>query len=132
MHCQPGETKRVSLVRIGGKQVIRGGNCIIDGPVDDTNITAVMESESMVRFGHSEEAHVRSWISGRAFLYCLFSTSVSKSQINPSKPYISNFFTIQLYLVHLPLFFHRSLVGNNFVFLSLEVEILFYFLFEYA
>ena len=58
--CQPGETKRVSLVRIGGKQVIRGGNCIIDGPVDDTNITAVMGAERMVRFGHSDEAAVRS------------------------------------------------------------------------
>ncbi|RVW35389.1 Urease [Vitis vinifera] len=58
------ETKRVSLVRIGGKQVIRGGNCIIDGPVDDTNITAVMESESMVGFGHSEEAHVSEGVIG--------------------------------------------------------------------
>ncbi|RVW90897.1 Urease [Vitis vinifera] len=61
---EPGETKRVSLVRIGGKQVIRGGNCIIDGPVDDTNITAVMESESMVGFGHSEEAHVSEGVIG--------------------------------------------------------------------
>ncbi|KAI7996867.1 Urease [Camellia lanceoleosa] len=39
---EPGDTKSVTLVRIGGKQVIRGGNNIADGPVDD-------------EFRHSEE-----------------------------------------------------------------------------
>lgn len=51
--------------------MIRGGNCIVDGPVDETNITAVMEAESLVGFGHSEEADARSSISGKPSLYCL-------------------------------------------------------------
>ncbi|KAH7856133.1 hypothetical protein Vadar_033085 [Vaccinium darrowii] len=41
---QPGDSKSVTLVRIGGMQVIRGGNGIADGPVDDANITSLMEA----------------------------------------------------------------------------------------
>lgn len=40
--------------------MIRGGNCIVDGPVDDTDIIAVMGTERMVGFEHSEEADARS------------------------------------------------------------------------
>jgi urease subunit gamma/beta len=33
---EPGETKTVQLVELGGRRVIRGGNAIASGPVDDT------------------------------------------------------------------------------------------------
>lgn len=52
---EPGEKKCVKLVRIGGKQVIRGGNGIIDGHVNDSNITEVMEVIRTRQFRHSEE-----------------------------------------------------------------------------
>ncbi|XP_028053691.1 urease isoform X4 [Camellia sinensis] len=52
---QPGDTKSVTLVRIGGKQVIRGGNNIADGPVDDANVTSVMKAVHTREFRHSEE-----------------------------------------------------------------------------
>lgn len=54
-HFQPGDTKSVTLVQIGGKQIIRGGNAIADGAVDDTNIIAAMEAVHARGFGHSEE-----------------------------------------------------------------------------
>lgn len=59
MHFQPGDTKTVTLVRIGGNQVIRGGNGIADGHVNDTNMKAAMESILNRGFGHLEETHVR-------------------------------------------------------------------------
>lgn len=52
---EPGDTKTVTLVQIGGKQVIRGGNGIADGPFHDANIEAVMERVLERRFGHLEE-----------------------------------------------------------------------------
>ncbi|XP_028053690.1 urease isoform X3 [Camellia sinensis] len=52
---EPGDTKSVTLVRIGGKQVIRGGNNIADGPVDDANVTSVMKAVHTREFRHSEE-----------------------------------------------------------------------------
>ncbi|KAI8528009.1 hypothetical protein RHMOL_Rhmol12G0118300 [Rhododendron molle] len=54
---QPGDSKSVNLVRIGGKQVIRGGNGIADGPVDDANITSVMEAVHTKGFKHAEETN---------------------------------------------------------------------------
>ncbi|GFY88154.1 urease [Actinidia rufa] len=52
---EPGDTKSVVLVGIGGKQVIKGGNGIADCPIDDANITSVMESVHARGFSHSEE-----------------------------------------------------------------------------
>ncbi|GKC09982.1 urease isoform X1 [Tanacetum coccineum] len=40
----PGDAKSVTLVRIGGNQVIRGGNAIADNFVNDANVKTVMES----------------------------------------------------------------------------------------
>ncbi|KAG5521892.1 hypothetical protein RHGRI_034200 [Rhododendron griersonianum] len=54
---QPGDSKSVNLVRIGGKQVIRGGNGIVDGPVDDANITSVMEAVHTKGFKHAKETN---------------------------------------------------------------------------
>ncbi|CAA2968669.1 urease isoform X1 [Olea europaea subsp. europaea] len=52
---EPGDAKSVTLVRIGGKQVIRGGNGIVDGSVDDAKIISVMEAVHKGGFGVAEE-----------------------------------------------------------------------------
>lgn len=57
---QPGDTKSVALVRISGKQIIRGGNNIADGPVDDANTAPVMKAIHEGGYGFSEEANARS------------------------------------------------------------------------
>ncbi|KAM4120388.1 hypothetical protein ACJW30_03G127400 [Castanea mollissima] len=41
---EPGEAKCVTLVSIGGKKVIRGGNGIVDGPVGHANFKVIMEA----------------------------------------------------------------------------------------
>lgn len=43
---EPGETKTVSLVAIGGNKVLRGGNGLSDGPVSDMNRTKTLLSAS--------------------------------------------------------------------------------------
>lgn len=58
---QPGDTKSVSLVSIGGNQVIRGGNNIVDSPVDDSKLMSVMNAVQEERYGFSEEADARLW-----------------------------------------------------------------------
>lgn len=52
------------LVNIGGNKVIRGGNGIVDGPVDDVNWTVLMETMERRGFRHLEE--------GDARLFCFF------------------------------------------------------------
>lgn len=46
-------------MNIGGNKVIRGGNGIVDGLVDDVNWTVVMETLERRRFGHLEDADAR-------------------------------------------------------------------------
>ncbi|XP_027153562.1 urease [Coffea eugenioides] len=52
---EPGDTKTVTLVRIEGKQVIRGGNGIADGPVHNANMTALMDAIQERACKHLEE-----------------------------------------------------------------------------
>ncbi|KAL3835671.1 hypothetical protein ACJIZ3_010407 [Penstemon smallii] len=70
---EPGDTKSVTLVRIGGRQVIRGGNNIADGLVDDTKITTVMRSVKEGRLGHLEETNVSEGVidEGSTFAYSI-------------------------------------------------------------
>nr|GEZ01697.1 urease isoform X2 [Tanacetum cinerariifolium] len=49
----PRDAKSVTLVRIGGNQVIRGGNAIADNSVNDANVKTVMESVRARGFGNS-------------------------------------------------------------------------------
>ncbi|KAL6567890.1 Urease [Orobanche gracilis] len=58
----PGETRSVTLVSIGGERVIRGGNNIADGPVDDARIPAVMKAVHEGRYGFSEEVNAREFV----------------------------------------------------------------------
>lgn len=50
---EPGETKTVTLVAIAGDQVIRGGNSLADGPINDTNQTAALQRVAAQGFGHT-------------------------------------------------------------------------------
>ncbi|XP_057776932.1 urease [Salvia miltiorrhiza] len=59
---EPGDTKSVSLVSIGGNQIIRGGNNIADAPVHDSRITSVMKAVHEERYGFSEEADAREFL----------------------------------------------------------------------
>ncbi|KAJ8547701.1 hypothetical protein K7X08_011287 [Anisodus acutangulus] len=61
---EPGETKSVVLVRISGKQVIRGGNAIADCPVDDAKVMTVLGALSEREFGHLEEPNAREGVVG--------------------------------------------------------------------
>ena len=58
---EPGETKTVSLVEIGGKKVIYGGNNLADGHVESVGNPPeeVMQRISTLGFRHSDEADVR-------------------------------------------------------------------------
>lgn len=72
--CQPGDPKSVKLVSIGGNKVIRGGNGIVDGPVNDANCSAAMEIVTRRRYGNLEDANARCVIyakpsSATCFLY---------------------------------------------------------------
>ncbi|KAL7093909.1 hypothetical protein ACP275_11G068400 [Erythranthe tilingii] len=70
---EPGDTKSVTLVRIGGEQVIRGGNNIADGQVNDTNIASVMKAVHEGRYGFSEEANAMEGVieQGSSFSYSM-------------------------------------------------------------
>lgn len=61
---EPGERKSVVLVNIGGNKVIRGGNGIVDGLVDDVDWTALMETMERRGFRHLEEGDASEGISG--------------------------------------------------------------------
>ncbi|KAJ1391607.1 Urease, beta subunit [Sesbania bispinosa] len=63
----PGDNRSVVLVSIGGNKVIKGGNNIVDGPVNDSNCTAAMEAVSTRGFGHIEEANAREGITGEDY-----------------------------------------------------------------
>lgn len=69
---QPGENKSVKLVSIGGKRVIRGGNAIVDGPVDDAKWEEVLEALSARGFGNKEEENARFRLSTLQFSITCF------------------------------------------------------------
>ncbi|KAI3941055.1 hypothetical protein MKW92_045331 [Papaver armeniacum] len=53
---EPGDAKSVTLVRIAGKQVIRGGNDLASGHYDASQTAKVMKVVLAREFGHKEEA----------------------------------------------------------------------------
>uniref|UniRef100_A0A2N9FRW1 Urease n=1 Tax=Fagus sylvatica TaxID=28930 RepID=A0A2N9FRW1_FAGSY len=61
---EPGEAKSVILVSIGGKKVIRGGNGIVDSPVDHASFKAVMEAVNSRGFGNQEETNASEGVAG--------------------------------------------------------------------
>uniref|UniRef100_A0A0E0PS74 urease n=1 Tax=Oryza rufipogon TaxID=4529 RepID=A0A0E0PS74_ORYRU len=51
---EPGDAKTVTLVSIGGRKVIRGGNGIADGAVNRSQLNEVMEKVIANGFGHED------------------------------------------------------------------------------
>ena len=49
---EPGESRTVTLVDIAGNRVIRGGNNLADGPVDDAGRAAMLEKVAAQDFAH--------------------------------------------------------------------------------
>ncbi|KAL8520173.1 hypothetical protein ACS0TY_010916 [Phlomoides rotata] len=70
---EPGDIKSVTLVRISGKQIIRGGNNIADGPVGDVNTASVMKAVNEGGYGFSVEANTREFLieEGSSFSYTM-------------------------------------------------------------
>jgi urease len=66
---EPGERKSVVLVNIGGNKVIRGGNGIVDGLVDDVNWTVLMETMERRGFKHLEDIDARLTPSPPTYIY---------------------------------------------------------------
>ncbi|KAH8829466.1 hypothetical protein DL96DRAFT_1814677 [Flagelloscypha sp. PMI_526] len=52
---EPGDIKTVTLVSIGGAKIITGGNNLATGPVDQDNITPIVENLLQQGFGHIPE-----------------------------------------------------------------------------
>ena len=52
---EPGETRAVSLVDIAGRRIVRGGNALASGPVDDTTRRGIRDAAIEGRFGHEDE-----------------------------------------------------------------------------
>jgi urease subunit gamma/beta len=52
---EPGETKTVNLVSIGGWRVIQGGNNVANGPVNEEGRRSAMNSVRAFNFAHKEE-----------------------------------------------------------------------------
>ena len=52
---EPGETKTVQLVAIAGNKVIRGGNYLANGPVNDAGRAQVAAVSAQHGFGHQEQ-----------------------------------------------------------------------------
>jgi urease subunit gamma/beta len=53
---EPGETRTVTLVEIAGNKVIRGGNNLADGPVNDANRAATLARVTAGGFEHQGQA----------------------------------------------------------------------------
>uniref|UniRef100_A0A5B7BJA5 Urease n=1 Tax=Davidia involucrata TaxID=16924 RepID=A0A5B7BJA5_DAVIN len=82
---EPGDTRSVTLVRIGGKQVIRGGNCIADGLVDNANVTVMMEAVCTREFGNSEEINCSEGVIGEGIGFtCTISHEAYANMYGPT------------------------------------------------
>ncbi|KAJ0973069.1 hypothetical protein J5N97_021028 [Dioscorea zingiberensis] len=61
---EPGDAKYVTLVSIGGNKIIRGGNNIVNGPVDFSKLEEVMEAVKARGFGNEEEPEASEGVIG--------------------------------------------------------------------
>ena len=52
---EPGDTKTVTLVEIGGRRIIRGGNNLASGPVDRARTAEIVERLQQAGFAHAPE-----------------------------------------------------------------------------
>ncbi|KAK3583812.1 hypothetical protein CHS0354_022859, partial [Potamilus streckersoni] len=52
---EPGETKTVNLVEIGGNKIVRGGNGLSDGKMDPVKLEAIMARVTERGFGNEKQ-----------------------------------------------------------------------------
>ncbi|KAK6922387.1 Amidohydrolase-related [Dillenia turbinata] len=93
MTVDPGDTKSVKLVSIGGNGVIKGGNGIAEGPVDEINTQALMEVVQKKGFGHCEEENASEGAGGGHAPDIIKICGVKNalpSSTNPTRPCTSN------------------------------------------
>ncbi|KAI7751000.1 hypothetical protein M8C21_004203 [Ambrosia artemisiifolia] len=82
---EPGDAKSVTLVRIGGNQVIRGGNGIADNHANDSNVKTVMESVTARGFGNSTDTSTSNGIIVEGSpLACSISREVYANRYGPT------------------------------------------------
>ena len=55
MRFEPGDTKTVTLVEIGGKRTIRGGNGLASGPLDLSRAEEIIEKLQQAGFAHEPQ-----------------------------------------------------------------------------
>ena len=89
--CQPGESKSVTLVSIGGKRVIKGGNGIVDGLVDGARWGEILEAVNTRGFGNIEEpnARFRCCLTSPYCLFC-FGSAVPLNKLAISRLWMHN------------------------------------------
>lgn len=78
---EPGDTKTVKCVEIGGKRIIHGGNAIASGPVDDSRADEILERLQEGGFAHTPEpvgdsAHIDSFTMTREGYIGMFGPTV--------------------------------------------------------
>jgi urease subunit gamma/beta len=52
---EPGDSRTVQLVEIAGQQVVRGGNGLCDGPINQTGLALAMQRVHQRGFAHQEQ-----------------------------------------------------------------------------
>ena len=55
MRFEPGDTKTVTCVEIGGKKIIHGGNCVASGPVDSSRAETIVRKLQEGGFAHTSD-----------------------------------------------------------------------------
>ena len=81
MRFEPGDTKTVTCVEIGGKRIIRGGNGIASGPVDVSRADEIMNKLQEGGFAHTpdpagDSAHMDSFTMTREGYVGMFGPTV--------------------------------------------------------
>ena len=81
MRFEPGDTKTVTCVEIGGKRIIRGGNGIASGPVDVSRADEIMNKLQEGGFAHTpdpagDSAHIDSFTMTREGYVGMFGPTV--------------------------------------------------------
>ncbi|KAL5015015.1 hypothetical protein ScPMuIL_009285 [Solemya velum] len=61
---EPGETKSVSLVEIGGNKIVRGGNGLCDGPVKAESLPDILQKVTNGGFGNAKQEVKESEVRG--------------------------------------------------------------------
>lgn len=81
---EPGDAKRVTLVSIGGRKVIRGGNGIADGAVDSSQLNEVIQKITENCFGHEDYPDASEGLIGDGIFDCSVDHEKYSSMYGPT------------------------------------------------